>query len=350
MLTKINLAKIFNFLMEFNERINIENYSHTERRGSNSFTSVIRTVLFGMFFLGFLAFILNSSHKYIKNYQEELKIQHLRNLKDIEVDWHMEFFNQKNSQNKSAEQKIVSSLQYEKIKFNENKKHQRDNLNNDKENNNNNKNENLSLIDKETEVFISDSFFANRTLMLRNSSKIIKNNSEKDFKEIKFFLANEGNEKGSVLNSNSEVINLNPDNSNNNNNKTNYISSYYFDYINKFRKKKIQRKNNENKNSSQVDNFNYNKKKYKNSENVENEAEYILNAKKLYDSETIKIDQFSYIEKNANLKYLDYIDDFRNINNNNDIYSNEKIIRPSEDNYDKNPKSQRRLLGTLINF
>lgn len=172
--------------MEFNERINIENYSLTERRSSNSFTGKIKTILIGLFFIGALVFILNSSHKYIRNYQEELKYQQIRNLEEIEVDWHMEFFNQKNSKNKSVDVKNIDSLKYEKIKFYESIAKKKENSI-----------ENSLLNDKETEVIIADSFFANRTVMLRNSSSKFKSESEKynsndnKIKAIKFFLANE---------------------------------------------------------------------------------------------------------------------------------------------------------------
>lgn len=220
--------------MEFNERINIENYSHTENRSSNSFLTVIRTILVGLFFFGALIFILNSSHKYIKNYQEELKTQQLRNLEEIEMDWHMEFFNQNNSSNEEIE--IIKNIKDEIRIKNDYKKEKND----------------LILLNIDNDNLIADSFFSNRTLMIKNSSRVnkYKNKSLKkdknENKKSEYFLAltknrNENNADNNkknnlIIKDDNEAISIND--GYNADNKTNHISNYYFDYINKFRKQK----------------------------------------------------------------------------------------------------------------
>ena len=77
--------------MEYNERINIENYSHFERRTPTSFGNIIRTTAVGLSVLVVLFFILNSSQKYVKNYQNEILNQQMRNLENIEKHRHREF-------------------------------------------------------------------------------------------------------------------------------------------------------------------------------------------------------------------------------------------------------------------
>jgi len=290
-----------------------------------------------MFFIGLLVFILNSSHKYIKNYQEELKNQHLRNLEEIEVDWHKELFNQKTSINYSAQDKNTKVLQYEKIRFFEEK--EKENLN---ENNNN-------FVDKEIELIIDNSFFANGTLMLRNSSKAPYNSSEKDANEHLYFLGNKIKRTGSNSNYNTEDININ------NNNRTYNISSYYFDYINKFRKIKIR-----NSNFSYVDSTSKNKKnkkndkkrKYKNKKIVENEDyNNRFYTKKLNDSE-IKIDHYATNGENSTLTYLEFDSNLSNIYNiyNNNVFSDEEIIQPSGDERVQKPKplTHRSMLGRIL--
>ena len=314
--------------MENNERINIENYSHTERRGSNSFFGLIKTVFFGMFFIGLFVFIVNSSNKYIKNYQVELKNQHLRNLEDIEVEWHIEFFNQKNSKNKSANDfKSNYSLLYEKMKLFESKV-KKENFKNNFENS----------TDKETEVIIADSFFANKTLMLRNSSRGKNvssenfNNRKNEIEPKKYFLGKEKIEKGKNLNSDSDK-----DKGFYAHKRTNNISNYYFEYINKIRKQKSIKNN-----SSSFD------------RNKESNKNHIINQdeNRISNSSDSRFNETEIKDTNSNAKdevtnfdyYLNYIDNLTFANNNYHDY-NESIINPFSDNAGEKPKTHRSLLG-----
>jgi hypothetical protein len=315
--------------MENNERINILNYSHTDRRGSNSFIGLIKTVFFGMFFIGLFVFILNSSNKYIKNYQEELKNQHLRNLEDIEVEWHIEFFNQKNSKNKSANDfKSNDSLLYEKIKHFESKV-KKENFQNNFENS----------TDKETEVIIADSFFANRTLMLRNSSKGKNVNSENfnnrknEIEANKYFLGKEKFEKGKNLNYDADKDKGFYAHKRTNNN----ISNYYFEYINKFREQKSI-KNNSNS-------FDRNKESNKN-HIINQDENRISNSSdsKFNESEIKDFDSNAKDEVTNLYYYLNYIDNLTYANKNYHDYK-EDIINPSSDVTGEKPKTHRSLLG-----
>ncbi len=212
--------------MEYNERINIQNYSYTERRSSNSFANVIRTVLVGMFFLGVLVLILNCSHQYIRNYRKELNNQNMRNLEEIEKDWHIDFLNQIDS---SAEEKDkIETIQDELRIKNEIKK----------------ENSFFNSINIENDNVVADSFFSNRTLMIKNSSRINyyknKNLNREKFQEnnSKYFLALKNNLDINNIDDTSKSDNFESNNNRvlyNSDNKSNYISNNYYEYINKFR-------------------------------------------------------------------------------------------------------------------
>lgn len=284
--------------MEFNERISIENYSYTGRSGSNSCGNIIRTIMIGLFFFVVLVFVLISSQKFVKEFQEESDNQQIRHLEMIEKDLHLEYFYNKLNISKD-EVKLLTPYLNEEINQ-----------------------ERINKIDHETDIPISDSFFTNRTNMPKNLH-LIKSKSN----NISLF-ANKNNNfsKNSFLHRQNQEENL-IFNTNNKNNKSSFddhfnanknISNIYFNYVNKQKEEKWQ-----NLILTELSRLLESKQRYLeiNKTNSTLFMLYLVNISKKFDLDAIrKYNKFSNIDDEMESIY-------HSIQNNNVYYNNSSFYK-----------------------
>jgi len=80
--------------MELDGRINSIYYSHNYRGIPDITRNIFGKIFCILFFVGSFFFIIDPSYRFIRNYQQVIKRQQLRNLENTEIDWHKEFFSQ----------------------------------------------------------------------------------------------------------------------------------------------------------------------------------------------------------------------------------------------------------------